>query len=111
GSQKQFIESADTLFLGSVHPEHGADASHRGGLPGFVQVIDDTHVSFPDYAGNNMFNTLGNIAVNPAVGLLFFDFESGRTLQLTGSASVDWDKGRAREYRGAQRVIDIQVGQ
>jgi hypothetical protein len=108
-SQQGMIRNADTLFLGSVHSESGADASHRGGLPGFVRVINESHIAFPDYSGNNMFNTLGNIEANPSVGLLFFDFDSGRTLQLTGSASVDWSKARAKEFSGAKRVIDIAI--
>lgn len=108
-SQQQMIANADALFLGSVHSESGADASHRGGLPGFVQTGDAKHISFPDYSGNNMFNTLGNIAVNPSVGVLFFDFESGRSLQLTGRASVDWSEARAKEFPGAHRVIDIAI--
>jgi predicted pyridoxine 5'-phosphate oxidase superfamily flavin-nucleotide-binding protein len=110
-SQQQMIANADTLFLGSAHPESGADASHRGGLPGFVKVTPPQQITFPDYSGNNMFNTLGNIAVNPSVGLLFFDFESGRSLQLTGRASVDWNKARAKEFPGAHRVIDIVIEQ
>jgi predicted pyridoxine 5'-phosphate oxidase superfamily flavin-nucleotide-binding protein len=108
-SQKEFIILADTFFLGSYHPASGADASHRGGLPGFVRVDSPTHISFPDYSGNNMFNTLGNIEVNPSVGLLFFGFESGRSLQLTGRATVDWDEGRASRFPGAHRVIDIEI--
>jgi predicted pyridoxine 5'-phosphate oxidase superfamily flavin-nucleotide-binding protein len=108
-SQQQLIAKADTLFLGSAHPESGADASHRGGLPGFVRIASPKEISFPDYSGNNMFNTLGNIAVNPSVGLLFFDFDSGRSLQLTGRASVDWDETRAMEFPGAHRIIDIAM--
>ncbi len=108
-SQAQMISRADTFYLASAHPAHGADASHRGGAPGFVRVVSETRLSFPDYAGNNMFNTLGNIAVNPAVGLLFVDFESGTTLQITGRASVDWDESRAAEFVGAKRVIDVEV--
>ena len=108
-SQQQMISTADTFFLGSVHAESGADASHRGGLPGFVHINSPRQISFPDYSGNNMFNTLGNIAVNPSVGLLFFDFDSGRSLQLTGRASVDWSEDRAKEFPGAHRVIDIMI--
>jgi predicted pyridoxine 5'-phosphate oxidase superfamily flavin-nucleotide-binding protein len=108
-SQQELISKSDTLFLGSVHPESGADASHRGGLPGFVNIVDAQHISFPDYSGNNMFNTLGNIAVNPSVGLLFFDFDSGRALQLTGRASVDWNEARTQRLPGAKRVIDIEI--
>jgi predicted pyridoxine 5'-phosphate oxidase superfamily flavin-nucleotide-binding protein len=108
-SQQEMIRRADTFFLGSVHPESGADSSHRGGLPGFVEVVSQNRISFPDYAGNNMFNTLGNIAVNPSVGLMFFDFESGRELQLTGRATVDWDPERAKAYKSAMRVIDVDI--
>jgi uncharacterized protein len=108
-SHRDLISRSDTFFLGSVHPESGADASHRGGLPGFVEVVNDQRLSFPDYSGNNMFNTLGNIAVNPSVGLLFFDFESGRTLQLSGRAMVDWDPVRAAKYKGAHRVTDVDI--
>jgi predicted pyridoxine 5'-phosphate oxidase superfamily flavin-nucleotide-binding protein len=108
-SQQQMISNADTLFLGSVHRESGADASHRGGLPGFVSINSPKQISFPDYPGNNMFNTLGNIAMNPSVGLVFFDFDSGRTLQLTGRASVDWSEARAKNCPGAHRVVDIQI--
>jgi len=110
-SQREMIANADTLFLGSVHPESGADASHRGGLPGFARVESPTHLSFPDYPGNKMFNTLGNVDVNPSVGLLFFNFETGGTLQLTGRASVDWAESRAQQFKGAQRVIDVEIGE
>jgi len=80
------ISSADTFFIGTFAQDGGADASHRGGQPGFVEVIDKNHIRFPDYSGNNMFNTLGNLALNPNVGLLFADFESGNTLQISGHA-------------------------
>ena len=108
-SQREMIERADTFFIASRHPTHGADASHRGGKPGFVQGAAPERISFPDYPGNKMFNTLGNIAVNPAVGLLFVDFESGRTLQVSGRARVDWDRDRSAKFDMAQRVVDVQV--
>jgi hypothetical protein len=110
-SQIKAIRKSDTFFLGSVHAKSGADASHRGGLPGFVQADGPAHLSFPDYSGNNMFNTLGNIAVNPSVGMLFFDFETGNALQLTGKASVDWDQKRIATFKGASRVIEVAVNE
>jgi len=106
---REQIARADTFFIATDHPEAGADASHKGGDPGFVKVIDSRHLAYPDYNGNSMFNTLGNIAVNPQAGLLFIDFESGRTLQLTGTASIDWNPDRAREFAGAERVVDFAV--
>jgi hypothetical protein len=83
------IRAADTFFLGTTNPERGSDSSHRGGRPGFVRV-DDGGVWWPDYPGNNLFNSLGNIAVDPEAALLFLDFDSGRTLQLSGAAEVEW---------------------
>lgn len=85
----QLVRSADTFFLGTTHPECGADASHRGGAPGFVRA-EPTSLWWPDYPGNNMFNSFGNVAVNPEAALLFFDFDRGRTLQLSGIAQIDW---------------------
>jgi uncharacterized protein len=101
------ISRADTFFIATDHPDAGADVSHKGGKPGFVRVIDDRHLAYPDYNGNSMFNSLGNIAINPAAGLLFIDFDSGRTLQLTGRASIDWNPERAGNFAGAERVIDF----
>ena len=84
------IRAADTFFLGTTNPERGSDASHRGGAPGFVRV-DGDRLWWPDYPGNNLFNSFGNLAVDPEAALLFFDFDSGRTLQLSGLAEIDWD--------------------
>jgi hypothetical protein len=83
------IQGADTFFLGTTHPRRGSDASHRGGPAGFVRV-DGSQLWWPDYAGNNMFNSFGNLAIDPETALLFPDFTSGRTLQLTGSAEIEW---------------------
>ena len=83
------MRRAGTFFIGTAHPGRGADCSHRGGPPGFVRE-DDGELRFPDYHGNNMFNTLGNLAVDPAAALLFPDFATGRTVQLSGTAAVEW---------------------
>lgn len=83
------IGRADTLVLGTVHPTYGADTSHRGGVPGFVRVEDGT-LWWPDYPGNNLFNSLGNIVADPAAALLFLDFAAGRTLQISGKAALEW---------------------
>lgn len=109
--QQQWIAHTDTFFIASYHPAGGADASHRGGYPGFVRVLSDRLLLFPDYAGNNMFNTLGNIATNPQTGLLFIDFESGSTLQLTGKASIIWDAQQMAEFVGAERLVEFEIEQ
>ena len=105
--QRALVAAADTLFIASFHPEGGADASHRGGAPGFARPLDGRTIAFGDYAGNNMFNTLGNLAAQPRAGLLFLDFESGGTLQLTGRASLDWNPETVAAYRGAQGVVVV----
>jgi uncharacterized protein len=88
--QRAFVSQADTLFIATRHPQRGVDASHRGGMPGFVRILDERTLVFPDYAGNRMFNTLGNLQVEPAAGLLFVDWATGATLQLTGDAQTLW---------------------
>jgi hypothetical protein len=104
------IRRADTFFIATGHPEGGADVSHRGGNPGFVRVSEDgARLYWPDYAGNAMFNTLGNIAAHPATGLLFIDFDgSGTMLHLTGEASLLWDE-TAEQLTGAERGVAFSV--
>ncbi len=114
-SQRDWITAADTFFIASGHldddnqPIYGMDVSHRGGEPGFVQVIDDKRIRFPDFAGNNHFNTLGNIVLNPKVGFLFVDFPSGSLLQLTGRASIDWDSEAVAKIPGARRIVEFEI--
>ncbi|MET0151036.1 MAG: pyridoxamine 5'-phosphate oxidase family protein [Candidatus Binatia bacterium] len=107
--QRRWVSEADTFFIGSRHAERGADASHRGGTPGFVCVVSRSRLSWPDYSGNRMFQTLGNLARDAGAGLLFIDFDAGRTLQLAGRATVDWDPERTRGFAGAERVIDFAI--
>jgi predicted pyridoxine 5'-phosphate oxidase superfamily flavin-nucleotide-binding protein len=107
--QRAAIVAADTFFISSRAPGHGADASHRGGNPGFVVVHDERHLSWPDYRGNSIFNTLGNFELDPACGLLFVDFEHGDLLYLSGHATVAWEPERAAAFPGAERVVDYEV--
>jgi predicted pyridoxine 5'-phosphate oxidase superfamily flavin-nucleotide-binding protein len=107
--QRARIARADTFFIATAHPNGGVDASHRGGNPGFVAVADGGTLVFPDYGGNTMFQTLGNLAVNPRAGLLFVDFDSGDTLQLTGRASVSWDAERVAAVAGAERLVEFVI--
>ena len=89
--QEELIRSADTFFVASFHSSRGVDVSHRGGNPGFIRVINRQSLRTPDYIGNGMFNTLGNLAINPHAGLVFIDFDRSRTLQLIGRANILWD--------------------
>jgi predicted pyridoxine 5'-phosphate oxidase superfamily flavin-nucleotide-binding protein len=88
--RRALIQQTDTLFVASRHPRRGADASHRGGEPGFVHVLDDHTLRIPDYPGNSMFQTLGNLAIEPRAGLVMIDFAHGRLLSLTGIASLSF---------------------
>ncbi|WP_107658195.1 pyridoxamine 5'-phosphate oxidase family protein [Nocardia suismassiliense] len=88
--QQAMITAADTFFVATADTEGNADASHRGGNPGFLQVLSPTHLRWPDYRGNSMFMTLGNIQVNPRCGILIPDWATGGTLQLTGTAELTW---------------------
>jgi len=114
-SQREWIESADTFFIASGYrgegesDTYGMDASHRGGDRGFVQVLDDVTLRFPDYAGNNHYNTIGNLVLDPRAGYLFIDFETGSLLQLTGTTSIDWGSEELAKFPGARRLVTLDI--
>jgi predicted pyridoxine 5'-phosphate oxidase superfamily flavin-nucleotide-binding protein len=89
GEDRALIGRADTMILGTAHPDRGVDTSHRGGDTGFVR-IDGDQLVWADLAGNNLFNSMGNIAVDPTASLLFADFDTGARLQLSGTAELEW---------------------
>jgi uncharacterized protein len=108
--QKEFISRTDMFFVASAHPIRGVDASHRGGNPGFIRVVDNNTLRIPDYAGNGMFNTLGNFVENPHAGLVFLDFERGRSLQLVGRPEILWElDDPMHETGGTQRYWNLTV--
>ncbi len=114
-SQRVWIASADTFFIASgyraegVSATFGMDASHRGGDRGFVRVASETRLEFPDYSGNNHFNTIGNLALDSRAGFLFIDFETGSLLQLTGRATIDWDSEAVARIPGARRLVTFDI--
>ena len=114
------VGRADTLMIATAAAQargragaDGVDVSHRGGKPGFVRASRDgsgrTVLAMPDFRGNYLFNTLGNITANPRAGLLIFDFASGALLQLTGTAAIVWDGSDVDAYAGAQRLVVVAV--
>ena len=104
------IRSADTLFVASLHAQTGADASHRGGEPGFVHVVDAQTLRIPDFSGNSLFNTLGNIETNPHAGICIPDFEGQQLLQLSGQARILWDQPDPENLTGGtQRFWEFTV--
>ncbi len=116
-AQVHWIENADTFFIASGYrgtgesEAYGMDASHRGGDRGFVKVTDENTIVFPDYAGNNHYNTIGNLIQDPRAGYLFIDFETGSLLQLTGTARIEWDGEKLTEYPGARRLVTLTIGE
>ena len=108
---KEFVSSSDTFFIATYHRESGVDVSHRGGNPGFIKVLDQNKIVFPDYPGNSMFNTLGNISVNPRASLLFIDFNKGSTIKLSGEAKIIWDDAEVEAFAGAERLIEYRISE
>jgi predicted pyridoxine 5'-phosphate oxidase superfamily flavin-nucleotide-binding protein len=109
------VEQADTFFIASRHadddrdPRHGVDVSHRGGRPGFVSVREGKQLVFPDFAGNFHFATLGNVLVDPRVGLLFLGFEQRDLLWITGRAQIVWVGPELEQFQGAERLIAVDI--
>jgi len=98
--RRAFVARTDTLFVASINAERGLDASHRGGEPGFVHVIDDVTLRLPDYEGNSMYQTLGNFQVDSRAGLALVDFERRRVLSLTGDATTEFGADDPRQPTG-----------
>ncbi len=102
------IQQSDTFFVasyvdnGSNAASEGADISHRGGRPGFIQVDNENTLTIPDYPGNKHFNTFGNFIENGRAGLLFLDFENGHLLTLTGKVEILWNSPETALFKGAQ---------
>ncbi|HEY4097601.1 MAG TPA: pyridoxamine 5'-phosphate oxidase family protein [Baekduia sp.] len=106
---RALLAAADTMFVATRARQYGADVSHRGGNPGFLQASDPHTITWPDYQGNNMFNTFGNLELDPHLGLTLADPDSGTTLQVSGTAQVVWDAERLADIPGAQRLVELTV--
>jgi predicted pyridoxine 5'-phosphate oxidase superfamily flavin-nucleotide-binding protein len=99
----------DMLFLATADAEGRPTCSYKGGDPGFVRVLDEHTIAFPSYDGNGMYLSMGNVLVNPHVGLLFIDFERQRRMRLEGEASIDEHDPLAAEYPEAQFVVRVRA--
>jgi uncharacterized protein len=106
---REFIESRAMFFLATADAEGWPDCSYKGGRPGFVRVVADDTLAFPSYDGNGMFKSLGNVLVNPRVGLLFVDFERPRRLRVNGTASIDLADPLLGTFDGAQLVVRVRA--
>lgn len=109
-TDKAFIEASSFFFLATADAEGRPDCSHKGGAPGFVQVTGPSELAFPDYDGNGMFRSLGNIAVNPAVGLLFLAMnDAPKRLRVNGRASLSFDDPLLATFARAQALVRVTV--
>ena len=110
-SDREFIQRSDMFFLATAD-EHGhPNCSYKGGDPGFVHVLDEQTIAFPNYDGNGMYLSMGNISVNPQVGLLFIDFEKGHRLRLNGTATLDSSEDLLAGWPEAQFVIRVRASE
>lgn len=109
--ERAFIESRDMFFLSSVDDRGRPTVSYKGGMPGFVRVVDDITIAFPSYDGNGMYLSMGNIAGNPEVGLLFIDFERPFRLRLQGRANVSADDPLRASFKDAELVVRVAMSE
>jgi uncharacterized protein len=106
---KAYIEAAIFFFIATADAEGRPDCSFKGGAPGFVRVIGPSQLAFPDYDGNGMFKSLGNLLVNPNVGLLFIDMQKPRRLRINGTATVNRDDPLLAQTVGAQMIVRVNA--
>ena len=106
---RAFIERSAMFFIATADTHGHPDCSYKGGLPGFVRVLDDRTLAIPDYDGNGMYRTWGNVLVNPHVGLLFLDFEHPKRIRVNGTARVTEDDPLRTEYPGSVFIVRITV--
>ena len=107
---KAFIESVIYFFVATADQEGRPDCSFKGGAPGFVRITQPDELAFPDYDGNGMFKSLGNMQVNPNVGLLFVDLhEKPRRLRVNGTATVSRDDPLLAHTVGAQLLVRVKA--
>ncbi len=105
----RFISARDMFFIASAGADGAPDCSYKGGEPGFVRVVAPDTVAFPCYDGNGMFRTLGNIAVNPRVALLFVDLEGGSRLRVNGLATIHHDDELTASFAGALCSVTVRA--
>ncbi|HEX7626314.1 MAG TPA: pyridoxamine 5'-phosphate oxidase family protein [Gaiellaceae bacterium] len=106
---RAFIERCDMVFVATADAEGHPQCSYKGGDAGFVRVVDEHTVAFPNYDGNGMFLTAGNALVNPHVGLLFINFEERKRLRLNGVAEHSGDDPLLAEYPEAQFLWRVRA--
>lgn len=106
---RSFIESRDMFFLATAD-EHGMpQCSYKGGEPGFVRIVDERTLAFPNYDGNGTYLSMGNLLLNPQLGLLFIDFTSPKRVRVNGIASIAESDPLLDAYSEAQFVVRVRA--
>jgi hypothetical protein len=107
-ADKAFVEASPFFFLATSDAAGRPDCSFKGGLPGFVRIAAPDLLIFPDYDGNGMFRSLGNIRANPHVGLLFIRIgdKPGR-LRINGTAEIAFEDDRLADFAGGQMLVKV----
>jgi hypothetical protein len=108
-SDKDFIERLDMFFIATVDERGHANCSYKAGEPGFVRVLDEHTLAFPNYDGNGMYLTMGNILRTRQVGMLFIDFENQKRMRLNGEATLHRDDALLPEYPEAQFIVRVRA--
>lgn len=108
-SEQAFIEARDMFFIATVDAEGRVNCSYRGGDPGFVRAVDEHTLAFPNYDGNGMYLSMGNVLGTGQVGLLFIDFENPQRLRFNGEASIDFDDPLRASFPEAQFVVRVRA--
>ena len=106
---RHFIERMDMFFLATVDETGQPTCSYKGGDPGFVTVVDDRTLAFPNYDGNGMFLSMGNVAATRGVGVLFIDFEMQRRLRIDGVAEIAMTDPLLERYPEAQFMVRVEA--
>lgn len=106
---KAFVERSPMFFLSTADADGWPDCSYKGGMPGFVRVVDPTTLAFPSYDGNGMFRSLGNVLVNPRVGMLFIDFERPNRMRVKGTATLHDDDELLEAFDRAQLIVRVKA--
>ena len=107
-SDKEFIERMDMFFLATVDERGHVNCSYKGGEPGFVRVVDEHTLVFPNYDGNGMYLSMGNISKVKQVGLLFIDFENQKRMRLNGEATIHNDDPLKEKFPEAQFIVRVR---
>ena len=109
-ADRETIGSAPMFFLATIDPDGFPDVSYKGGMPGFVQVVGESTLAFPNYDGNGMYKSLGNVSANPHVGLVFIRWiERPKKLRIQGRASLHFDDPLLEELPGAQLIVRVEA--